>query len=146
MVADAACVMASAAAYDAGDPYARRAPHPFAVEHPPVGLRVGVPPGELQFFGDGEAERLYRASVDRIAASGAEIVDIDLAPFRKVAGLLYQGPWVAERLSEIRAFATQNPDALHDVVGQIILGADKLSAVDAFEGFYALAAFPRRLH
>lgn len=142
-VADAARVIASAAAFDAGDPYARRPPRPFAVERPPTGLRIGVPAGGLAFFGDGEAERLYRASIDRLAEGGAEIVAIDLAPFRRAASLLYQGPWVAERLAAIRAFACERPGALHEVVGRIILGAEKLSAADAFEGFYALAGLVR---
>lgn len=142
-VGDAARVMTSAAAYDAGDPYARRPPRPFAVESPPVQVRVGVPVGGLAFLGDSEAERLYRVSVDRLAESGARLAAIDFEPFRKAAALLYQGPWVAERLAAIRTFAAQKPGALHEVVGEIILGAEKLSAVDAFEGFYALAALVR---
>lgn len=142
-VADATRVMASAAAFDAEDAYARKPPRPFAVEAPPTDLRVGVPAGGLEFFGDEEAERLYRVSIDRLAQSGATIGEFDLTPFREAAQLLYQGPWVAERLAAIRAFAGRKPEALHEVVGAIIQGAARLSAVDAFEGFYRLADLAR---
>jgi allophanate hydrolase len=142
-VPDAAHVMATASAFDAEDAYARAPPHSFAVEQPPPGLRVGVPAGVLEFFGDGEAERLYRASIERLAQGGASIVGIDFTPFREAARLLYQGPWIAERLAAIRAFAAGRPDALHPVVGGIIRGAERLSAVDAFEGFYRLAELTR---
>ena len=35
---------------------------------------------------------------------GGEKVEIDFAPFRAAADLLYSGPWVAERLAELRDF------------------------------------------
>src|SRR5690606_31596018 len=49
----------------------------------------------------------------------------------------------AERLAAIRDFAENDRDALHDVVGGIILGSATLTAVDAFEGFYKLAGLVR---
>jgi allophanate hydrolase len=142
-VADAAKVMQSASGFDAADAYSRMPPRPFAVEAPPANLRVGIPADGLEFFGDAEAERLYRASVTRLAESGASIVEFDFTPFSDAARLLYQGPWVAERLAAIRSFAESKPEALHEVVGHIILNAAELSAVDAFDGFYRLAALTR---
>ncbi len=142
-VPDAALVTSCVAQFDAEDAYSRRAPRPFAVEEPPAGLRVGVPADGLEFFGDIDAERLFRLSVGRLAESGASIVEIDFSPYREAARLLYQGPWVAERLAAIRDFAADKPEALHEVVGAIIRGAAKLSAVEAFEGFYKLADLVR---
>lgn len=142
-VADAAAVMAVASAYDAEDAFSRKAPAPFAPVAMPTAPRIGVPTSGLEFFGDADAERLYRASVERIANDGATVVPFDFAPFRETARLLYAGPWVAERLAAIRAFAEEKPEALHEVVGAIILGAAKLSAVDAFEGVYRLAELIR---
>ena len=142
-VGDAAAVMSVAAGYDAEDTFARQAPYPFSVAQLPERIRVGVPETGLTFFGDSEAKRLYRASVDRLAQGGAEIVPISFTPFREAARLLYSGPWVAERLAAIRAFAEANPDALHEVVRRIILGSGSLTAVDAFEGVYELAALVR---
>ncbi len=142
-VSDAACIMTTAAAFDAEDPYARAAAARFVV--PPItpALRVGVPSSPLEFFGDAEAERLYRAAHARLQQLGATLVPFDFSPFRDAALLLYSGPWVCERLAAIRAFADRHPSALHEVVGGIIQGAGTQSAVDAFAGFYRLAELTR---
>jgi allophanate hydrolase len=142
-VSDASEVMSVTATFDAEDAYARIPPRPFAVARPSPGLRIGVPRAGLEFFGDTEAERLYRASSDRLVQTGASVVEIDFTPFQEAARLLYSGPWVAERLAAIRAFTDAHPSSLDDVVGGIIRGSAKLTAVDAFEGFYRLAALIR---
>jgi len=140
---DAVSVMASAAAFDADDAYSRSGPGSFAAAPLPAKLRIGVPSGSMEFFGDREAEALYRQSIERMEGLGASIAEIDFAPFRDAAQLLYSGPWVAERLAAIHAFAQAKPDAMDSVVRGIILGAEKISAVAAFEGFYRLAEFTR---
>ncbi len=142
-VGDAAKVLSLAAGFDAEDAYSRPSPQPFSAEGAASALRIGVPKAGLEFFGDVDAERLYRASVERMAEAGASIVKIDFAPFQKAASLLYAGPWVAERLAAIRTFAETHPDSLNEVVGGIIRGSAKLSAVDAFDGFYRLAELVR---
>ena len=142
-VADAARVMSVAASYDVGDSYARRAPAPFVVPSRAAGLRVGVPSTGLDFFGDAAAEALFNEAVVRVQALGAEIVDIDFAPFREAASLLYSGPWVAERLAAIKDFATAKPAAMDATVRSIVLGAEPLRTVDAFAAFYRLADLTR---
>ncbi|MDO9382658.1 MAG: allophanate hydrolase [Hyphomicrobiaceae bacterium] len=141
-VADAAQVMSVAGAYDAEDAYARRA-KPFSVSGFDAGLRVGVPASGLDFFGDADAEALYHASVEGLRGLGALVVDVDVAPFREAAQLLYSGPWVAERYAAIREFVSAQPDALDETVGGIIIRAKGLSTVDAFAGFYRLAELTR---
>ena len=109
----------------------------------PTPLRVGVPKGPIQFFGDKDYEALYHASIDRLAALGASIVPIDYAPFAKAASMLYAGPWVAERLVAIGDLATRNPQAIHEVVRGIILGAKEMSAAETFKAFYDLGELIR---
>lgn len=143
-VADALAVLEVAGRYDPEDPYAR--PTPAAAvraEAWPQGFRVGVPAEGLDFFGDGEAERLYRRAVERMEALGGMAVPIDFSPFRDAARLLYSGPWVAERLAAIKDFVRARPDAMDDTVRGIVAGAEGLSAVAAFEGFYRLADLTR---
>ena len=86
---------------------------------------------------------LYASAITRAEALGAEIVEIDFTPFQQAASLLYQGPWVAERLAAINDFASTHPHEMHEVVGKIILSARGLTAVDAFEGAYRLAELVR---
>ena len=142
-VADAARVFAVAAGFDPDDPFSRRAsPPPGDEPWPP---RLGVPrAGQLEFFGDDEAAALFAGAIERWRALGAEIVEIDYAPFREAARLLYGGPWVAERYAAIREFIETRPDALHPVTRTIIESARTLSAVDVFEGTYRLAELRRR--
>ncbi len=107
---------------------------------PAATLRLGIPQAsQLEFFGDTEAEKLYRDSIDRFTKLGATIVEFDFAPFRQAADLLYSGPWVAERLAAIEAFATAHEADMNPVVAKIILGARKYNAVDTYRSIYKLA-------
>jgi allophanate hydrolase len=139
--ADAAKVAELVSAFDPADPYSRPAPAASAF---PSSFRFGVPRADqLEFFGDREAAALYAASVGRLRALGGVAVEIDLAPFRATADLLYSGPWVAERLAAITPFAQEHPEALHPVTAGIITAASRFSAVDTFRAFYKLEELRR---
>lgn len=134
-VADGVAVRRVLEGVDRGDPFSRSA---VAVGLPPR-PRLGVLTGpEREFFGNTEVEALYDAAIARAEALGATIVPFDYAPFRQAAALLYDGPWVAERLAAIEPFFNANPTALDPTVRTIIEGARRYSAVDAFNGLYAL--------
>jgi len=126
---------------DAGDCYARAAPaRPLPLER----FRFGVlGSGERCFDGDREAEALYDRSIARLEALGGTAVEIDYAPFRECASLLYGGPWVAERLAAIEGFFTAHADEMDPTVRAIVAGAKAFSAVDAFRGAYALEEYRR---
>ncbi len=141
--ADAAEVAAAASGFDAADFMSRRLPPAGIAAVPPV-FRIGVPRKvDRQFFGDAIAENAYEADLERLAASGGDIREIDFTPFYDVARLLYEGPWVAERYHAVRGIIEQNPDAIHPVTRAIISGASKFNAVDAFDAMYRLAALRR---
>ena len=142
-IADAAEVLAVAAAYDPEDPFSRPAAPPTIDEAWPP--RIGVPrANQLEFFGNVDAARLFADAVARWQSLGAKIVEVDFSPFLEAARLLYEGPWVAERYAAIREFIEANPDALHPVTRKIIEGARTLTATSAFEATYKLAALRRR--
>lgn len=109
--------------------------------------RLGVPkPEQREFFGDTAAQALYEDYLAKAASRGAQIIEIDYAPFRDVANLLYSGPWVAERLAAIESFAAQHAAAMDPTVAKIITGAAKFSAVDAFRARYRLGELARAAH
>lgn len=141
-VSDAWTVYEVAARYDDADAFSRA--RPAANPVPANRLRLGIPQGEVDFCGDEAARAVYGTALARAQALGAEIVTFDYAPFRECAALLYQGPWVAERYAAIKEFADRTPEAIHDVVRGIILGARNYSAADAFSGTYRLAELTRR--
>jgi allophanate hydrolase len=142
-VGDAARVLSAAEGFDPEDSFARTRPK---MPEPAVSfanLRLGVPRGDLEIFGDTAAAALYAGAIARARQLGAAIVEIDFEPFQSAAKLLYSGPWAAERMAAIKTFACARPDALHEVVRGIVRGGNDISAVAAFEGFYQLADLVR---
>lgn len=141
-VGDATSVRKVMDGYDAQDPFSRKA-EPTTL--PSSGLRIGVLDGaEREFFGNTEVEALYDAAIERAKSLGATIVPFDYAPFRQAAELLYNGPWVAERLAAVKDFLGSNADDFDPTVRKIIEGAKAYSAVDAFEGLYKLGALGQK--
>jgi allophanate hydrolase len=143
--ADARTVLHTAKGFDPVAIYSRREADTFDLAPlRPRRLRCGVPARkDLQFFGDLEAEQLFDAAITRLRRLG-EVVEIDFAPFRATAELLYDGPWVAERLTAIHDFYRRNPDALHPTIRHILDGAADYSATDLFQGFYRLETYKQQ--
>jgi allophanate hydrolase len=137
--ADAASVMDIAAGYDAEDPYAREAAPTAA---PVAGFVVGIP-SKLETAGDPETEAAFARAVGALAAAGASVREVDLAPMLAAARLLYEGPWVAERYAAIEAFIAARPDALHPVTRAIIEPAARRTAVECFAAQHRLQALKR---
>jgi allophanate hydrolase len=141
-VGDGVAVRKVAEGFDAADPFSRRAKW---ASLPSQGLRIGVLEGaEREFFGNGEVEKLYDNAIERARALGASIVPFDYAPFRAAAALLYDGPWVAERLAAIEGFFASNEADLDPTVRAIIGGARGKTAVEAFKGKYRLEDLRRQ--
>lgn len=136
---DAERVLAVAAGFDADDAYSRPLDaHGFDFGRA-ARFRFGVPMvGDLEFFGNADAERLFGEAVQRMKALGGTPVEIDLAPFLKAARLLYGGPWVAERYLAIHEFFDAHADAIFPPVRQIIAGGRDISAADTFAHLYTL--------
>ncbi|WP_431208780.1 allophanate hydrolase [Burkholderia cepacia] len=139
---DARSVFAVAQGVIEGDPYGRAwQPLPDVDRGRSLGQSgFGVPRADqLEFFGDESYRAAWGAALERLRATGARIVEIDFSPFLAAARLLYEGPWVAERLAALGAFAAREPDALHPVIRTIVGGASRFSAADAFAAFDRLA-------
>jgi allophanate hydrolase len=128
------------AGFDPEDPYSRRAP---AAPGSAIAT-VGVPqPDQLDWLGDDEAARLYRAAAERVRAMGARLVEVDVAPLLQAAALLYDGPWVAERTAAVEGLLRAQPGAIEPTVRAILQSGWAISAVDTFKGEYALRALQR---
>jgi allophanate hydrolase len=139
-VADGVAIRKVAEGFDAADAYSRR-PQPSGL---PTPLRIGVlGAGEREFYGNDQVERCYDNAIAAASQLGATIVEIDYAPFRLAADLLYNGPWVAERLAAIGTFYATHAADMDPTVRAIVAGAEGKSAVDAFKGRYRLEALKR---
>lgn len=134
-------VLKVAEGFDPGDAYSRSRTeiHAAAIPREMRSLRVGVPDqSELEFFGNDEARTLYRRAVARLSGLGASVRTVCYEPFRQTAELLYEGPWVAERLAALEEFVELHGEKMLEVTRTIIGGAAKLSATETFRGMYRL--------
>jgi allophanate hydrolase len=139
-VGDAWQVTHAVAGFDPLDPYSR-ALGMLGVKR--RGYRIAVP-DQLEFHGDAQAEAAFRKTLDQLKnMPDCEFGTVDFAPFHEAAQLLYQGPWVAERLAAVGDFFDVMQQEMHPVVAAIIGQGKRFDAVDAFTAQYRLAGLKR---
>ncbi|MBN9132841.1 MAG: allophanate hydrolase [Nitrosospira multiformis] len=145
--ADAQRVLEAAASYDDEDIYSRRrgnGDNP-ASKNLRQRFRFGIPRRQqLQFFGNSESARLFEEAITQLQALGGEVIEIDFSPFLETAHLLYGGAWVAERYAAIQKFFDLHSDEVVSPVREIIAGAHRFSAADAYNGQYRLRMLKRQ--
>jgi allophanate hydrolase len=131
-VADAAAVLEVIRGADPEDAQSRRPPAGFAcLGAMPGSFRFGVPsPAQREFFGNSDAAALFDTAIARLEALGGAAVTVDLGPFLEAGSLLYQGAWLAERMTAIDAAIAGHRDLLHPVTRAIIAGGEAFSAAD----------------
>jgi allophanate hydrolase len=138
-VADAWSVLSVVAGFDPGDPFSRQIPLTLCATSFEA-TRLGVlAPKDRDFFGDAGTRQAYEIALARARDLGAVLTEFDFAPFAETAGLLYEGPWIAERWNVIEELARRQPDALHPITRRVIEPGASLSAVETFRAFYRLA-------
>lgn len=98
--------------------------------------RVAIPtPEHLEGLAPGWTEA-FHGVVERLAASGVEIVEVDIAPLLEAAALLYGGAFVAERTAAVGDFIREHADLIggdiDPTVATIVGGGERFTAVDAF--------------
>jgi allophanate hydrolase len=121
---------------------------PFMIKHPvspsqenqfEKGFIIGVPDKEnLTFFGDKQAEVCFNEAIERVAAMGGEVREIDFSPFLKAGKMLFDGPFLAERFASVGEFIEANPQEVDQVVAGIIEKAKTYSAIDLVNEYYTL--------
>src|ERR1700730_11720594 len=140
---DATAVFDVAAGFDSDDPFARPS-EPTAMASFGSHFQFAVPPfSDLEFFGDDGARSLFGVAIELLERVGGTRVEVPFAPFRDAGRLLYDGPWVAERLHATQALLCENPEAVLPVTRSILEGARQYSALDAYRAQYRLAVLRR---
>jgi len=142
-VADAAAVLAVAAGYDAADPWSRRAPAVPPRVPAISAVRLGVPGGGLDFFGDEPMRRRFDSGRDRAVAATAGAVEVDLRPLLEAGDLLYRGPWLAERLAYLDEFLRAHPDEVLPVTRQVLERGRSFDAIAVFRASHRLQELRR---
>lgn len=140
---DANQILAVAEGYDSSDAYSRKNSTSNSSGH--YGsfsgeLTLGVvSQAQLRFFNNEDYATAYQATLDALADSGVNLVEIDYSPFDEVARLLYEGPWVAERYIATLPLIEEQPEAVFPVVRDIIAPGGQPSAAELFKAQYRLS-------
>jgi allophanate hydrolase len=118
---------------DGVDPLARRDAPTAPLPARPV---VAIPtPEHLYGLARGWVEA-FRGVVDRLAESGVDIVEVDIAPLLEAATLLYGGAFVAERTAAVGDFIEAHRELIgtdiDPIVARIVLAGSDARAVDYF--------------
>ncbi len=122
---------------DGLDPLGRAwSPQAAAEAALPAVPRVAIPTREhLESLADGWAEA-FRAAVAGLAATGVEIVEVDISPLLAAASLLYEGAFVAERYAAVGDHIDAHEELigsdLDQTVAGIVLGGAERTAVELF--------------
>ena len=143
---DARVVMRTIAGFDSNDSMSRPEAQTVNLDvEPPSVFRFGIPRAEdLFFFGNHDTPLLFAQATRRLEQLGGITVEVDYTPFRQAGELLYQGPWIAERLAQLKEFFARNAEAVLPVTRDIIQDGARYSAVDAFLATYYLAGLKRQ--
>ncbi|KXH40553.1 urea carboxylase [Colletotrichum nymphaeae SA-01] len=140
-VDDAETVLALAEGFDPKDSFSRARPDaPSTVE----GHRMAIcddPP----WFGKTEQSVAYAKALEKAEALGWTLEPKDFSPLFRLASLLYEGPWVAERYAAIRDFIEENGDKMDPTVREIILKAKDFNAADLFASEYLRQELTREI-
>jgi amidase/allophanate hydrolase len=145
-VADAVLVAEVMRGFDEADPFSRRPPDNFCFTvGAPQTFRFGVPRAEdLEFFGNPEAPVLFADATRRLEAMGGTAVPVDFAVFREAGTMMFDGPWVAERVAAIGDFVAAHADDVLPVTRSIFATAFQYGAVDTFAAQYRREALKRQ--
>lgn len=141
-VADAWQVLRVAGHYDATDSYSREITQQPVQQKQSYCIAI---PKQREFYGDKVAEAAFHKTCALLQEkANITIRYIDFSCFLETAALLYQGPWVAERMAAISSFFEDHAEDMHPVVRDIISQAKNFNAVDAFKAQYALKEYCRQ--
>ena len=109
-----------------------------------VPVRVGVL-AERDRSMDDMAWEAYVASISALEQAGLiDPVFTDMTDFYRVADLLYDGPWMAERQLAFGAWMARFPEAMDPAVASVMKSAGQYSAMDLFAAEYQLADLAER--
>ena len=139
-VAVANVVADVAGSFDREEPFSRPIEQAsFGRLSPQIGY---LDPRELPWREESEYLDSYRGCADDLPDSS---LSIDPEPLMTAGRLLYEGPWLSERVVAVGDFLKNHRASIHPVTLSVIESAPKLSAVECFQAQYQLADLRRKV-
>ncbi|TQM62380.1 allophanate hydrolase [Humibacillus xanthopallidus] len=128
------------AGFDPDDPWSRRRPSPPQAGIARVMGVVGVPDVPIDL--DPRHRAAWEAALARFAGL-VRLVPVDVSPMLEVATMLYDAPFVAERLAAFGHLLEPDGPHLDPTVRRIVLGAAGMEADRLFAAQHRLARLAR---
>jgi len=137
---DAKTVFDVAIGYDVKDPFSTKDIHlSKASLFDKKNFTVGIPDSDsLLFYGDSMAEECFDQAKEMVSKLGGKIVEIDFSLFIEAGKMIFDGPFLAERLASLEDFFKSNRQDVNAVVASIVEKAGRYSAVDLCREYYRL--------
>lgn len=131
-VDDTTVVLDAISGPDVRDHWSRDLPMPVPAALEASSLRLAVPaPEDLALDARHGYDVAWRDALDSLREAGAVIEEIDMAPFFEAGGMLYQGPWIAERDACIEPFRPADEE-MDPTVRSILAGAAHVTGQEVF--------------
>lgn len=143
-VDDAQRVFECCAQFDTDDAYSKK--FYFNDESPTFdALTIAIPDKKSLIIDDSTQQQAFEQAVEYWSNKGAKVISIDFKPFYDVAKLLYEGPWVVERLCAVTPFIQEHSEAFYPVTRKIIESGKEFTASDLFQAQYLLQALKHKI-
>lgn len=117
------------------DPWSRQVPHPA----PQLPSKICLPKQSLDFYGphSDAYSNAWRSVLEWLEHLGLPVEYVDIGLFSEAGSMLYEGPWVAERWTDLGEFIISHPNAALSVTEQV-LRTGTMSDYDATSVFQSL--------
>jgi allophanate hydrolase len=137
-VADGAEVLHAIAGRDESDPWSRELPVPSGAvaQRSLKDVRLAVP--NLDTWHDIDAvgySEVWHELMRALRDEGANVVQIDMGPFFAAGRLLYDGAWIAERMSAVQPFLDAHADVMEPSVRTLLQRGHDVTGADVFRGW-----------
>ncbi|MDE5052672.1 allophanate hydrolase [Niallia taxi] len=132
--------------FDKEDPWSK------TVKREPSSLpkRLLIPEDLPEFYGPfaKEYEQAWQTALTKMNKLGILIEKIDVSYLLEAASVLYDGPWVAERWSDLGAFIEEHPNSSLTVTETVLRTGAKsaYTASSLFQAMHKLQASKRKAH
>jgi len=146
-VQDGMQVLDVLAGSDEADPFSREPPARFSLRPAPLPrtFDFAMPAAaDLNFFGNGDYERLFAEAVARVEVMGGRRREIAFDPFARTAAALYSDAGVAERVAAVGDFLRDHPHSVLPVTRAIIERGRNVPAAEVYHLRERLAALRSR--
>lgn len=130
------------ARFDPEDPWSRQRPSPLPAGVARVMGVVGIPAAPIDL--DAQHRAAWKVALAQLSGL-VRLVPVDVSAMLEVATMLYEGPFVAERLASFGHFLEPDGPHLDPIVRRIVLGARGLEAEQLFTAQHRLARLARQV-